>query len=586
MLAGERGEAVRRAIELQIRVGEFFGADDFVAVDSVHMMAEIESMGEPCLEWVEETAALGGRTVVPTTCNPRSVDFAQWERLGQDERQVNLELRLTDALKRLGILVLDTCINYQTVAPPRFAEHVAWGDTGTVIFANAVAGARSNFEGGPVALAAALTGRTPRYGFHLPDQRLGTVLVEVHDQPTCTSDWGALGCWIGRQVDDYWQVPVIAGVNVEPTVDQLKQLGASLASYGSLAMFHMVGVTPEARTLAEAFGGREPLRRLTLQAGDLGRTYATFQPERERPDVVAFTAPQLSIVELRDLAEQLRGRRVHPDVRLLATTNYQNRAAAERLGYAQAIEQAGGLLLSGNCFYLMTARELAEKHGWRTILTDSAKLANIIPGYGYNPVFRPTRECVEAAVTGRIPGTAAILAAAARSAANLPRPNGAGVSRPTSEARPRRAAPRIGAVPDAVLRGHPGVGPTVEGDALVSGHGFSARYDLNRKTGHFSRETHDLYGESVVGRILVHPTAKGGVATAWALLDMRRRGTAPKAILFGRTNPIMVQGAALADVAMLHRLDPDPVAAIRTGDRLRVDPAAGTVEVLVRAVAE
>jgi predicted aconitase len=403
MLAGERGEAVRRAIELQIKVGDFFGAADFVAIDSAHMMAEIESMGEPCLAWVEELADLGGRAVVPTTSNPRSVDVALWSALGQDEQQVKLELRLTQALQRLGILTLDTCINYQTVSPPRFGEHVAWGDTGTVIFANAVAGARSNFEGGPVALAAALTGRTARYGYHLPEQRLGTVLVELREQPTTSSDWGALGCWVGRQVGDYWQVPVIAGLEVQPTVDQLKQLGASLASYGSLAMFHLVGVTPEARTVEEAFGGREPQRRLVLEPGSLKGVYQTFQPERQRPDVVAFTAPQLSIVELRDVAGLLAGRAIHQDVRLLITTNYQNKAAAERLGYAATIERAGGLLISGACFYLMTARELAEKHGWRTILTDSAKLANIIPGYGYNPVFRPTDVCVEAAVTGALP---------------------------------------------------------------------------------------------------------------------------------------------------------------------------------------
>jgi predicted aconitase len=162
MLNGERGEAVRRALDLQIKVGDFFGAADFVPIDSAHMMAEIESMGEPCLSWVEEMADLGGKAVVPTTSNPRSVDVALWEALGQDERQARLELKLTTALRRLGVMTLDTCINYQTVSPPRFGEHVAWGDTGTVIFANAVAGGRSNFEGGPVALAAALTGRTAR----------------------------------------------------------------------------------------------------------------------------------------------------------------------------------------------------------------------------------------------------------------------------------------------------------------------------------------------------------------------------------------------------------------------------------------
>ena len=135
---------------------------------------------------------------------------------------------------------------------------------------------------------------------------------------------------------------------------------------------------------------------------------------------------------------------------------------------------------------------------------------------------------------------------------------------------------------DIVLRGHPGVGPAVEGEALVSRHGFSARYDLNRKTGVFSRESHDLYGESVVGKVLVHTTAKGGVATAWALLDMKAQGTAPLAILFGLANPIVVQGAALADLAMMDRLEPDPAGVIESDDWVRVDPAAGTVTVRKR----
>ncbi len=136
-----------------------------------------------------------------------------------------------------------------------------------------------------------------------------------------------------------------------------------------------------------------------------------------------------------------------------------------------------------------------------------------------------------------------------------------------------------------VLRGHAGVGPAVEGEALVSRQGFSARYDLNRAVGTFSRQSHDLYGRSVVGKILVHTTAKGGVATAWALLDMKERGTAPLGLIFQQSNPIMVQGAVLAGVAILDRLEPDPLAAIETGDYLRVDPARGVVVVEKRTAA-
>jgi hypothetical protein len=403
MLAGKRGPALQRALQLQLEYGAFFEAEDFVPVTSAHLMAEIESMGEACLRWVEELAALGGTCAIPAHCNPRSVDFGHWRELGQSAEQVAREERLSRALEALGVMLLNTCINYQTVNPPRFGEHVAWGDTGTVIFANSVAGARSNFEGGPVAIAAALTGRVPRYGYHLPAQRRGTALVEVRDQPRENSDWGALGCYVGRIVNDYWQVPVFTGIEVTPTLDQLKQLGASLASYGSLAMFHLVGVTPEARTVEEAFGGRAPQRRVVVEPGTLAETYRGFKAEKEQADVVVFSAPQLSILELRDLARAFAGKKVHANTTVIATTNHQNCALAERLGYMDALRAAGVHVVNGTCFYLMTARELAQQHGWRTIVTDSAKLANIIPGYDYNPVFRPTAVCVAAATTGRIP---------------------------------------------------------------------------------------------------------------------------------------------------------------------------------------
>ena len=130
------------------------------------------------------------------------------------------------------------------------------------------------------------------------------------------------------------------------------------------------------------------------------------------------------------------------------------------------------------------------------------------------------------------------------------------------------------------LRGHAGAGPDVEGEALVCQDNFSARYDVNRRTGVFSRQTHALYGVSLVGKVCVFNTAKGGVATAWALLDMRERGIAPAALIFRTTNPIMVQGAVLAGIPIMDRLTPDPLGAIATGDRVRVRPAKGILEVL------
>ena len=133
-----------------------------------------------------------------------------------------------------------------------------------------------------------------------------------------------------------------------------------------------------------------------------------------------------------------------------------------------------------------------------------------------------------------------------------------------------------------VLRCHQGVGPAVTGTALVAADNFSARYDLDRKAGVFSRPTHALAGQSYNGRILVLDEAKGGVATAWMLHEMKSRGIVPLALIFNRVNPILAQGAAFGDVTMVDRFDGDVTALFRTGDRLRIDPAAGTVEILER----
>lgn len=133
-----------------------------------------------------------------------------------------------------------------------------------------------------------------------------------------------------------------------------------------------------------------------------------------------------------------------------------------------------------------------------------------------------------------------------------------------------------------VLRCHPGIGPAVTGTALVAKDNFSARYDLDRKIGIFSRPSHMLAGQSYIGKILVLDTAKGGVATAWMLHEMRSRGIVPLALVLNRVNPILAQGAAFGRVTMVDRFQSDVTDLIRTGDTLRIDPAAGTVEILNR----
>jgi predicted aconitase len=402
MLEGAKGAPVRWALQMQVDTAKFFQAERLVPVTCAHMMGDREWMGDPGLELLRSLASEDARFAVPITTNARCVDFAAAERLFQDPEMVRKEKLLIGFLREIGVMQTDTCVNYQTLYQPHFGEHIAWGDTGTVIYANSVLGARSNFESGPAAFAAGLTGRTPCYGFHLPENRKGTLRVRVSATLQDLADWGALGAAIGRRCNDYWQVPVIEGIAASPSSDQLKHLGASLASYGSLAMYHMAGVTPEARTSAEAFGGQAPAHEIAVDQPALDAVYASYPADRDEIDLVVLTGPQLSLFELRLVAELLDGRRVHRNTQLLITTNRQNYEAAKALGYVTEIEQAGGLVLVGVCFYLMAAGEMRERFGWRNVLTNSAKLANIIGGYRYHPIFRRTPACIEAAVTGRL----------------------------------------------------------------------------------------------------------------------------------------------------------------------------------------
>src|SRR5215472_15874893 len=403
MRAGAFGPAVQWAIEHQISVGRYLGAGDFVPVSQAHVMADTESLGVAGVEWLERLATLPEqerRVRIPTITDPRGTDFAAAARLKQQDWMLALERRAIAAFESLGVLMTDTCINYQTIMPAVFGEHMAYGDTGVVIYANSVLGARSNFEGGPSALAAGLTGRTPRYGFHLPEQRRATLRVRVDVAPASLNDWGALGGVIGGLAGHYWAVPFIEGIEGAPSSDQLKHFGAAMASFGSVALFHLAGLTPEAGKPSDVADRDLPSHR--VGSAEVAALQARYRSD-DKVDVVVFSAPQLSLFELRDLAALCDGRRFI--VPMLAVTSPQVKPDCDRMGYTARIEAAGGTVLSGMCFYQSYALEIAEARGWRSLATNSAKMVNILGGYGYRPLLGSMECCVDAAVTGRLRGS-------------------------------------------------------------------------------------------------------------------------------------------------------------------------------------
>ena len=337
-------------------------------------------------------------------------------------------------------------------------------------------------------------------------------------------------------------MPLIEGIAEPPGSDALKHFGAALASYGSVALFHMPGITAEDDADARRPAGT-PIPEITPRR-DRGLSSHSYGATGDKVDVVVFAAPQLSLIEMAEVADALDGRQVHPDTTLLVATSPEIKYAADRMGLTARIEASGAIVAAGICFYQSYAGEMAEANGWKRLLTNSAKLVNIIGGYGYRPTLASLERCVDSAVAG------------------------------TDRLMP------------IMLRCHPGIGPAVTGTALVAKDNFSARYDLDRKAGVFSRPTHALAGQSYTGRILVLDEAKGGVATAWMLHEMKSRGIVPLALVFNRVNPILAQGAAFGAVTMVDRFaDGDVTDLIRTGDTLRIDPSGGNWSKILNAAA-
>ena len=395
ILAGSRGEAARRALEYQIEVGRFWGAQRMVPVTNVHMMGDIEVMGDGGLEYLR---AHQGRCAVPTTTNARCVDFAHCDHLGQDRAEVAKERELIQCLRRMDVVTTDTCINYQTVYQPHLGEHVAWGDTGTVIYANSVFGARSNFESGPAALAAAITGRTPEYGFHLDQHRRGIFAVELKASLEDLADWGAVGKIVGESHQDYFAVPVFHGYRRVPTADELKHLGAALASYGSMGMFHFVGVTPEAPESVSGFS-----ENLVIGEEQIASVYKKYSLGNGDARLVVFSGPQQSLLEMKRLAALFEGRKVKAGSSCFLTTNNAVLAQSRALGYAQTLEDAGVTILEGVCFYILqNLSQMRVRNGWTNLISNSAKIVNIIGAHRFNTILRRTRDCVEIACSGKL----------------------------------------------------------------------------------------------------------------------------------------------------------------------------------------
>lgn len=363
MLDGKHGRASRKAMEILTTLGTIYGAARMVPAVSVQIAGvSYDNLGEAGLRFLSEMADGGGQAQVLTTLNPAGMDVDNWQALGISPEFAAQQQRVIDAFARMGVINTCSCTPYLTGNVPHYGEHIAWAESSAVCYANAVLGARTNREGGPSALAAALTGFTPAYGLHLDENRRPTVTIVVESQPNETVEFGALGKAIGQALETrgLGRLPYITGIQ-QASLEHLKAFCASIATYGGAAMFHMQGITPEAALVSP------PEESITITQAEVDSALVSMSDAA--PDMVDFVSlgcPHLSINEIARIARKLDGRKVKKTFWI--TTARPVKQIADRMGYTKIIEESGAVFATDTCCVVAPIRGR-----FRALATDSAK---------------------------------------------------------------------------------------------------------------------------------------------------------------------------------------------------------------------
>jgi len=398
LLAGETSRAARKAMEILSALGTIYGAERMIPVTSVQIAGvSYDNLGEAGLAFLEEMAAGGGQAQVLATLNPAGADIDDGGALGIPQDFIENQRRVIAAFTRMGMVATCTCTPYLSGNVPHYGEHIAWAESSAVCYANAVIGARTNREGGPSALAAALTGRTPEYGLHLGANRCPSMHVSVEaglaeaERPA-THLFGALGKAIGERLQDggYGTVPAavpyITGIE-RASLEELKALCASIATYGGTALFHMPGITPEAGLYDP------PAARLSITQADLETVRDSLdEGAADEIDFVSLGCPHLSLGEIARLAKLLDGKKVSREFWI--TTARPVRQIADRMGYSAVIEASGAKFAVDTCCVVAPIRGRFTK-----LATDSAKACYYASAKNrFGTVFRSFDEIVQLAL--------------------------------------------------------------------------------------------------------------------------------------------------------------------------------------------
>ena len=402
LVEGRCGSASRFAMDILLRFAAAIGASRFLDITRAHIDGCLYH-GQVNLDFIDRLVRDGGRVRVPTSLNVGAMDLIHPELIRRPEPERVAARHLMQAHLKLGCEATFTCAPYQTRFRPQFGEQIAWGESNAIVFANSVIGARTNRYGDFIDLCCALTGRAPAFGLHLDEGRTGQVHFRLRGFPDSIEPSETLFVGVGYLVGERSgiRIPVIEGLPTPKSEDQLKALGAVAASSGSVAMFHAVGITPEAPTLAAAFGNREPDEVIDVRPADVAHALDRLSTVSDGTPIAAVSlgTPHFSIEEFRTLIPLLSGFRASENVGVYVNTNRETCDALSALGFLPEIEKAGLRIVTDTCTYITSIIEAPGK----AVMTNSGKWAHYAPAnLGVDVAFGSVEECLASAVAGRV----------------------------------------------------------------------------------------------------------------------------------------------------------------------------------------
>ena len=402
MSDGGYGSGPQQAMRLLITLGTIYDAEKMIPVSSCHLGGRSFLIsGQENIDWMTDLYEGGARFQVFTSTNPCSCDCGLWKEMGLPAQLIEDQKRADEIYIKLGAVPLGTCLPYYHGNLPMPGTSFAWGGSAGATYMNSMIGARGNREGSPSVVAASICGVTPAYGLHLKENRYGKVIVDVSalDFDTMTlGDFSALGSYIGRTLGD--KTPVIVGLPSQVTQDQVRFMISPMPTAGAISLVHIVGVTPEAPTLEEALGHRKAEDAISVTRKDLESSYEKLTTTGAgKVDVVAFGCPHCTIGQIKQISSLLEGKKLHPETRLWVSTSRHLKLMAQSMGYVDAIEKAGGLVIEDVCVSPGAPFHLVP--GVKTVAINSARGAYFIPGAcGVDLIFADTVECIEMAIAG------------------------------------------------------------------------------------------------------------------------------------------------------------------------------------------